>query len=372
MVHVPNGWRVPEEEDDTASGGGLVQRRPVDVFTGDANAAIAARDTYFQTTAPTAINEFVQNRNLAILLRVTQGAGTSDSWQTWIGEDSGTTYDNSMWANRTDAVQGPVGATGADSTVPGPTGPQGMTGPPGSGSARYDRSTLLFTSVLRWTKPFSTVNDETFLDFTKDPTEYETGCHIIIPDPQPTGFDIKVTDGSGTTDDDLPFKIGGQGRPPANAATFNAYLGAVYFASIPTDRRLMGLMAIPEVTQQALDDDATPIVMTQWTLRPNDYTLLPWGATVGPGVTAAEQLFEFVFTDQSQGAAGTRPSNHVDIATGFANFTDTLDDFVGPPFWAVGVEGFTGSSGEWSRNLVSNTTIMPGAFTTRFYPVWAE
>ncbi len=86
--------------------GGLRLRRPVDVFTGaSAAAAATARNTYFTTTAPTALTEFIADEGLAIILRV----GTSDTFQTYIG---GATYDADDWVNRTDAVQGATGATG--------------------------------------------------------------------------------------------------------------------------------------------------------------------------------------------------------------------------------------------------------------------
>ena len=345
-------------------GGGLILRRNPDIFTGTSTVALAARDTYFQTTSPSAINEFVQNRNLCIVIRATQGAGTADTFQTWLGEDSGTTYDNSMWANRTDAVQGP---TGASSTVPGPKGDKGdpgNTGPIGRGSAAFDENSLLLTQVWRWGTVVIT-NQYVMADFTKDPDAYATGSHILLPDPLPTGFDIKVTDGSGTTDDDLEFRIGGD--EASNAATV---LGAAYFTGVP-DRTLLGLMVKPEITQGPIDPDADPVVMTAWETQNHQGMFVPWGSTIGPGVTNVEQLYEFVITDQTQGAAATRPSQVLEIATGFVNWDESGDEFIGTPYWAVGIEAKIGSTTGFTRHAIA-ATVGPAAMSFHFYPVWAE
>ena len=91
-------------------GGGLRLRRPVDVFTGaDTATAEAARDTYFETTNPSALSEFTADPSLAVLIRVT---GESDVFQTFIGED-GDTYDSDNWVDRTDAVIGQTGTAGS-------------------------------------------------------------------------------------------------------------------------------------------------------------------------------------------------------------------------------------------------------------------
>ena len=107
---------------DTGVGGGggsgLRLRSPVDVFTGaDEATAAAARDTYFQTTNPTALAEFIADQSLAILLRVT---GESDAFQTFIGA-TGDAYDADNWADRTDAVRGRTGTAGTPGT-PGARG----------------------------------------------------------------------------------------------------------------------------------------------------------------------------------------------------------------------------------------------------------
>ena len=96
-------------------GGGLIPRRPPDVFTGaDRAAAVAARLLYFTTTKPTDYRQFQQNRALAIILRVT---GADDEWNTYLG--TGAAYDDSEWASRTDAVEGPRGPGPTDAQVDG-------------------------------------------------------------------------------------------------------------------------------------------------------------------------------------------------------------------------------------------------------------
>ena len=82
-------------------GGGLHFRDPVDSFAND-----AARSTYFTTTASDAYLQFVADRSLAVV----HGTGTSQEFQTYIGDDSG--YDDTQWLNRIDAVRGPIGLMG--------------------------------------------------------------------------------------------------------------------------------------------------------------------------------------------------------------------------------------------------------------------
>ena len=116
----------------SGSGGGLALRRPVDVFTGaSTSVAEAARDTYFQTTNAAALDEFINNASLAIIIRVT---GSADAFQTFIGAD-GDTYDADNWVDRTDAVRGPTGETGAA----GSDGSDGADGADGSNGRRGQR-----------------------------------------------------------------------------------------------------------------------------------------------------------------------------------------------------------------------------------------
>ncbi len=90
-------------------GGGLHFRRPPDIFSGATLAAAqAARTRHFSTTATDAWLQFRTDRSLAIILRAT---GSDDVFQTYLG--GGTTYDDTQWLNRTDAIQGNPGADGA-------------------------------------------------------------------------------------------------------------------------------------------------------------------------------------------------------------------------------------------------------------------
>ena len=90
-------------------GGGLHFREPPDIFTGSTLAiAQAARSTYFTTTDTTAYLQFIADRSLAIIIRVT---GADDAFETYLGPIGGV-YDDTMWEDRTDAVQGPQGFQG--------------------------------------------------------------------------------------------------------------------------------------------------------------------------------------------------------------------------------------------------------------------
>lgn len=86
-------------------GGGLHFRIPVDVF-----ADAAARSNYFTTTEPAAYNLFVNDRALTIVL----GTIAMPTFYTYVG--GGAAYDDAMWMQRVDAVEG----------RPGEGGPQGV------------------------------------------------------------------------------------------------------------------------------------------------------------------------------------------------------------------------------------------------------
>ena len=93
-------------------GGGLHFRRPADSFSGaDIAAARTARDTFFGAMAnAAALAEFQNDDFLAIRLTVTGVAG--NVFETYTGSP-GDAYDNALWVERTDAIQGDRGAAGA-------------------------------------------------------------------------------------------------------------------------------------------------------------------------------------------------------------------------------------------------------------------
>ena len=92
------------------SGGGLVFRNPADEFVGATLAACrTARSTYFTTTSTTAFQDFIANRFLAIVLNPTNS--TDNVFETYTG--SGSTYDDTMWVDRTGTAQGIPGDVGA-------------------------------------------------------------------------------------------------------------------------------------------------------------------------------------------------------------------------------------------------------------------
>ena len=91
-------------------GGGLHFRDPEDEFSAATQTlAEAARSTYFTTTSATAFEEFVTDRSLSIIIKVT---GADDQFQTYTG-DSGT-YDDTAWQDRSDAIRGGKGNPGDD------------------------------------------------------------------------------------------------------------------------------------------------------------------------------------------------------------------------------------------------------------------
>ena len=93
-------------------GGGLQFRNPADEFTGaDLAACRTARDTYFATTAGTAVLPRYQgNQSLAIILNPTNS--TDNEFETYLPGQAGMAYDNTQWVDRTDAIEGNVGAQG--------------------------------------------------------------------------------------------------------------------------------------------------------------------------------------------------------------------------------------------------------------------
>ena len=130
-------------------GGGLHFRDPVDVF-----ATATLRSTYFTTTAATAYQQFAADRSLAIVIGTI--ANPTD-FQTYTG--SGTTYDDSDWLSRADAIQGFDGSDGTDGAV-GDQGEQGFivlrqfqnaaTKPAVGGAASFVISTGVFTPSTGW------------------------------------------------------------------------------------------------------------------------------------------------------------------------------------------------------------------------------
>ena len=99
----------------SGGGGGLHFRRPADSFNGaDIAEARTARDTFFGAMANAdALAEFQNDDFLAIVLTVT---GVADNvFETYTGSP-GDNYDNTLWVERTDAIQGDRG--------PGPTDAQ--------------------------------------------------------------------------------------------------------------------------------------------------------------------------------------------------------------------------------------------------------
>ena len=86
-------------------GGGLHFRSPQDVF---ANAT--ERNTYFTASATSkAYQQFAKDRSLAIIIGT---IARPTAFQTYTG-DAGSAYSAAAWLNRTDAVQGTPGGTGA-------------------------------------------------------------------------------------------------------------------------------------------------------------------------------------------------------------------------------------------------------------------
>ena len=111
---MPNA-RIDSGDGSGAGGGGLHFRSPLDVFADN-----SARSTYFTTTDATAFRQFVTDRSLAIIIG-TQANPTA--FQTYTGAP-GAAYDDSLWLNRIDAVQG----------LPGDDGDDGDDGTPGGGA----------------------------------------------------------------------------------------------------------------------------------------------------------------------------------------------------------------------------------------------
>ena len=166
------GSLYPNDKSTIGSGGGLHFRRPVDIF-----ATSTARSTYFTTTQSSAYLDFVSDEFLAIVIGTL--ANPTD-FQTYTGDDSG--YDNSLWVNRIDAIQGfrgPTGSSGASgsdgqdgsdgatgprgNTGPtGPSGPQGDDGIPGVGQTEAEINTLIATALSNAV----TGNTETNIDVT--------------------------------------------------------------------------------------------------------------------------------------------------------------------------------------------------------------
>ena len=97
--------------DGGSGGGGLHFRDPADEFTGNnLNACRNARDTYFNLAANAdAKAQFAGDRSLAIILNPTNSS--DNVFQTYLGSATDTSVD-SLWVNRTDAIEGNAGDDG--------------------------------------------------------------------------------------------------------------------------------------------------------------------------------------------------------------------------------------------------------------------
>ena len=94
----------------SGGGGGLHFRNPVDEFVGASLAACrTSRDTYFSAGAnAAALREFQGDQSLAIILNPT--SATDNTFETYLPSTG--TYDATQWRERTDAIEGNIGAQG--------------------------------------------------------------------------------------------------------------------------------------------------------------------------------------------------------------------------------------------------------------------
>ena len=123
-------------------GGGLHFRVAVDRFTGaDLAACRVARGTYFTTTSPAAFRRFAVDRSLAIILD--PASSTDNTFETYVG--GATAYDDSMWVERTDAVEGNPGEDGSQGRFPLQEHANGVATPTVAGGGTYDLATGTFT-----------------------------------------------------------------------------------------------------------------------------------------------------------------------------------------------------------------------------------
>ena len=93
-------------------GGGLHFRNPADTFTGaDLAACRTARDAYFVAVATaSALLEYQGNEFLSIVLNPADS--TDNVFETYLPGNAGKAYAKTQWVERTDAIQGNIGAKG--------------------------------------------------------------------------------------------------------------------------------------------------------------------------------------------------------------------------------------------------------------------
>ena len=104
------GRVVWAEAPATGGGGGLVLRRPPDIFTGATLAAAQAARNAFFAANPTDLAEFQGDPFLTIGLDPTGNNNTV--WQTYAAGQEGQAHDASQWLDRTGFVRGPQGIQG--------------------------------------------------------------------------------------------------------------------------------------------------------------------------------------------------------------------------------------------------------------------
>ena len=132
-----------------STGHGLYLRKPADEFTGANLAACrVARDTYFSAAAnAAALREFQDNQSLAIILNPTNS--TNNVFETYLPTTVGTAYDATQWLDRTDAVQGKVGAQGRFEIIIHINATSSPAKPTGGS---YDTATGVLTPPTGWTE----------------------------------------------------------------------------------------------------------------------------------------------------------------------------------------------------------------------------
>ena len=163
-------------------GGGLHFRNPADDFAAaDLTACRAARDTYFSAAAnAAALSEFQGDQSLAIVLDPANSA--DNTFETYLPATAGTTYDDTQWVARTDAVQGNPGDDGsqgrfeliihsnsASSTRSAPTG------------GSYDTATGAFTPPPGWTEAPTTPGTGEDVYASQAVIDPETQSGTVIP-----------------------------------------------------------------------------------------------------------------------------------------------------------------------------------------------
>ena len=131
----------------TGGGGGLHFRNPADEFVGASLAACrTSRDTYFGATAnAAALREFQGDQSLAIILNPT--SATDNTFETYLPSTG--TYDATQWRERTDAIEGNIGAQGRFEIVIHINASSAPATPTGGS---YDTATGTLTPPTGWTE----------------------------------------------------------------------------------------------------------------------------------------------------------------------------------------------------------------------------